>query len=146
MTNEKISPRKRHRARSFIVQALYQWQLTGDNISEIALQFLVEMNTKKTDTEYFRELLIAIPKECAMLDAHFVVYLDRPLAEVGPVELAILRLATFELVHHLEIPYKVILNEAVELAKTFGPEGSFKYLNGVLDKTTVVLRPIETAN
>jgi N utilization substance protein B len=139
----QISPKKRHKARNFAVQALYQWQLTGDDVAEITLQFLVEMNPKKCDGDYFRQLMSGVAQNSTTLDEYFTPHLDRALNDVGPVERAILRLAAYELASCLEIPYKVAINEAVELAKIFGPEGSYKYINGVVDKMATALRPIE---
>ena len=139
----KISPKKRHNARRFLVQALYQWQMTGDDVGEILLSFMKTMNIKKTDAEYFQTLLRAIPKQATALDALYTPYLDRSLEAIGPVELSILRIASYELQYGIEIPYRVIINEAIELAKTFGPEESFKYINSILDKVAEKSRSIE---
>ena len=141
---DEIRPRKRHRARSFAVQALYQWQLTGNDVEQIVLHFLNEMNYKKSDTEYFRQLVYAVVQQVSDLDAIFVPYLDRPLDELGPVELAILRLSTYEMLACLELPYKVVINEAVELAKTFAAAAAHKYINAVMDRVSLKLRHLET--
>lgn len=142
--NNKVSPKKRHKARRFVVQALYQWQLTEDPINDIILSFLVDMNPKKNDTEYFQTLMHAIVSQVSDIDASFVAYLDRSIDEIGPIELAILRIATYELKERPELPYKVVLNEAIELAKTFGPEESYKYINSIMDKVAEKFRSVET--
>ncbi len=133
----------RHRARRAAVQALYQWQLTGQAPAEIEQGFLLERDRADIDLEYFRELLRAVPARVQELDGHLAPHLDRGIEEVDPVERAILRLAAYEFEHHPEIPYKVVLNEAVELAKLFGAEQGHKYVNAVLDKLAVRLRPHE---
>lgn len=104
------------------------------------------MNPKKSDVDYFQALLRAIPKQASQLDVLFEPYLDRPLNEIGPIELTILRIASYELQYSLEIPYRVIINEAIELAKTFGPEDSYKYINSILDKVAEKSRSIEVNN
>ena len=140
---QAISPRKRHKARCFALQALYQWQLTGNDIDEIVLRFVGEMNEKKTDVHYFRQLTHEIVQQIPSLDAEFSPYLDRSLEELGPIELAILRLSTYEMLHCPELPYKVVLNEAIELAKTFAAEDAHKYINAVLDKVAAKQRHLE---
>lgn len=145
MNDKKISPKKRHKARCFAVQALYHWQLTQDNVNEILMHFLKDMNARKTDTLYFQAIMHDVVKQSGHLDELFTPYLDRPIAEIGPVELAILRLGTYELTEHLDIPYKVVLNEAVELTKMFGPEDAHKYINAVLDKVATKCRGVEVS-
>ena len=137
---DHFHPKKRHRTRCFAVQALYQWQLTDNDIDEILLRFLGEMNAKKNDTEYFRQLLRSISRMRDDLDTLFIPHLDRPIAELGPVELAILRLSTYEMSACLELPYRVVINEAVELAKTFAAAEAYKYINAVMDKVALQLR------
>ena len=127
-------PRARSRARQAAMQALYQWQLTGQSAADIEAQFFREENMRTTDIEFFQELLHAIPDKLQTLDAQLVPLLDRPIDKVDPVERAILRIGTFELNFRPDIPWRVIINEAVELAKGFGAEQSHKYINGVLDK------------
>lgn len=116
------------------MQALYQWQLTGQSAADIEAQFFREENMRTTDIGFFQELLHAIPDKLQTLDAQLVPLLDRPIDRVDPVERAILRIGTFELNFRPDIPWRVIINEAVELAKGFGAEQSHKYINGVLDK------------
>ena len=115
----------------------------GQSIGEVEGQFLAEQDPAQTDVAYFSELVQCIPVRVAELDARLTPYLDRPVAELDPVELAILRIGVCELAHHPEIPFRVIINEAVELAKVFGAEQSHRYINGVLDKVARDLRRAE---
>jgi N utilization substance protein B len=133
----------RHKARSRAVQAIYDWQVSGNDVREVEEYFLTEQNMKKTDLEYFSELLHGIPNSLSELDGHLQPVLDRPLEEVDPVEKAILRIGVYEFVHRLDVPYRVVINEAVELAKAFGAEDGHKYVNSVLDKLAVKLRSLE---
>ncbi|MCO6441530.1 MAG: transcription antitermination factor NusB [Nitrococcus mobilis] len=126
--------RRRSRARRRVLQALYQWQLTGQDSAEIERQFLAEHNMTHVDLEYFAELLYAIPAQLASLDALIEPVLDRPLAVIDPIEKAILRMGAYELTQRLDIPYRVVVNEAVDLARLFGAEQSHRYINGVLDR------------
>lgn len=135
--------RARARARRLTLQGLYQWQLTGAGAREVAAELLASQNVKDTDTEYFQELLKGILAGSAELETRFTPHLDRPAAQLDPIERGILLLGTYELKERLDVPYKVVLNEAVELAKDFGAEESHKYINAVLDKTAVELRRAE---
>ena len=136
-------PSERHKARKFATQALYQWQMTQHNLNEIETQFRVDNDMRKTDTQYFHELLHNIPGCVNELDSHFEPYLDRDKDELDRVELAILRIGSYELGKRLDIPYRVVINEGVELAKIFGATDSHKYVNGVLDKVAQKLRMME---
>lgn len=140
-----MKPKARRLAREFAVQAIYSWQMTKNPVSQIELSFVTTNDMKKVDTEYFLELLRAVVKDCAELDQKIKPYLGRLPEELDPVEKAILRLATYELIARIEIPYKVVINEAIELAKTFGAEESHKFINGVLDKAVKTLRKDELA-
>jgi N utilization substance protein B len=139
----KVKPSARRKARRFLVQALYQWQMTGDNLNEIETQFRTDNNMIKTDTSFFHELLHQIPGQLNEIDRHFEAFLDRDKHELDKVELAILRIGTYELAQRLDVPYKVAINEAIELAKTFGATESHKYVNGVLDKVALRVRSAE---
>lgn len=143
MKTDKINSSQRHRARSFALQAIYQWMLSAEEVNVILLQFLATMNPKKTDINYFRELVFGVVANASALDLLLAPVLDRKLSDLGPLELAILRLATFELQNNLDIPYKVAINEAVDLAKTFAATDAHKYINGVLDKVVPELRVAE---
>ncbi|MES9871414.1 MAG: transcription antitermination factor NusB [Sedimenticola sp.] len=134
---------KRSQARHHAVQAIYQWQMTGQDIRDIHNQFLAEQDPASFEVEYFNTLLSGVPGNLADLDAQLGPCLDRSIESVDPVERAILRLGAFELVHQLEVPYKVVINEAVELAKVFGAEQGHKYVNGVLDKLARQVRKNE---
>jgi N utilization substance protein B len=135
--------RKRSQARNYAVQALYQWQMTGDDITGIVNQFLVEHRDSDFDGGYFRALLTGVTGNLGRLDQALSPYLDRAINSVDPVERAILRLGAFELADKPEIPYRVVINEAVELAKTYGAEQGHRYVNGVLDKLAQQLRAFE---
>ncbi|MGL9736430.1 MAG: transcription antitermination factor NusB [Symbiopectobacterium sp.] len=130
----------RRRARECAVQALYSWQLSKNDIVDIELQFLSEQDGKDADISYFRELLAGVAMLAAKLDAMMAPYLSRQLEELGQVERAVLRIALFELSKRDDVPYKVAINEAIELAKVFGAEDSHKFVNGVLDKVAPTVR------
>jgi N utilization substance protein B len=133
----------RHNARWRAVQAIYQWQLTQDDIKEIEQYFLDEQDMKKTDKEYFSELLGGVANGVSDLDGVIAPLLDRPINELDPVEKAILRMGTYELIHRIDVPYRVVINESVDLAKSFGAEDGFKYVNGILDKLSKTHRKVE---
>jgi len=134
---------KRSKARHYAVQALYQWQLTGHDLSDIDNQFLAEQDVRTFEVPYFKELLHGVPANLHALDEQLSPLLDRALASVDPVERAILRLGAYELMHHPEVPFRVAIDEAVELAKIFGAEQGHKYVNGVLDKMAKKVRRSE---
>lgn len=139
------TPSARRKARRFALQALYQWQIAQTRVGEIELQFREDNDLSKVDTDYFHELLHGVPANLTDIDGTLRPVLDRPLEEVDPIERALLRLATYEFLHRLDVPYRVVINEALELAKTFGAEEGFKYVNGVLDKVARTTRKAETA-
>jgi N utilization substance protein B len=133
----------RTNARKAAVQALYQWQMTGQNLSEIERQFLEEDRLKDAQKSYFTELFYGVPKNLEQLDLALSDFVDRPVDSVDPVERAILRIGTYELLHRLDMPYRVILNESINLAKCFGADGSHRYVNGILDKIAQQKRAVE---
>jgi len=133
----------RNRARRAAVQALYQWQLTQQRPEEIESHFINDHELRGVDLDYFHHLVREIPLHLHELDDHLNPHLDRAINEIDPVERAILRIGAFEFEFHPEIPYKVVLNEAVELAKTFGAEHGHRFVNAVLDKVAVKLRAAE---
>ena len=135
--------RQRSKARRLAVQALYQWQIAGQDPDSIVSQFAAEHANKTVDFDYFSTLLQGVVAQLEQLDTCLRPQLDRAILSVDPVERAILRLATYELLERLEVPYKVVINEAVELAKTYGAEQGHRYVNGVLDKTAKVMRMLE---
>ena len=144
---KRSSINARVRARRSVVQALYQWSMSGSSMRDIIREFeLDRTELNKADVDYFRDILKGIDKHQEALNACLEPLLDRPLAELDPVERAILYLGVYELQHNLEIPYRVVVNEAIELAKMFGAEQSHKYVNGILDKAARQLRTVELAN
>ena len=140
-----MSGSSRHLARRAVIQALYQWEMTQQSRLEIEKYFLSDDSLKKSDTEYFHELIREIPRLVEDIDSSLSPYIDRNIALVDPIERAVLRLAAYELLHHQEIPYRVILNEAIELSRTFGSENSYRFVNGILDKLGADIRSIEAA-
>lgn len=130
-------------ARKSAVQALYQWQMTGQDLNNIELQFLEEERLKNAQKSYFVELFHGIPRNLDIIDAALAEFVDRPVEKIDPVERAILRIGVYELIHKLEMPYRVVLNESINLAKCFGAEGSHKYVNGILDKVAREKRALE---
>lgn len=133
----------RSRARRLAMQGLYEWQMADNAPSRILKTTLEEQNMKNVDQEYLQELLLGVPKNLKEIDTVLGPYLKRPLEEIDPIELAILRLATYELLHRLDVPYRAVLNEAIELAKTFGAEEGHKFVNGILDKVASEVRALE---
>ncbi len=134
---------RRRRARRIALQALYQWQMGGGNVGDILRQFESEQDPERTDLDYFRELLREVAARVGELDGRIEPLLSRPLNEVDPVELAALRIAAYELAHRLDVPYRVVINEAVDLAKTFGAEQGYRFVNGIVDRLARELRRVE---
>lgn len=135
-----MKPSARHRARECAVQALYSWQISKNDIADVELAFLTEQDVNGVDLTYFRELFSGAATQAQELDKLMAPYLSRTLDELGQIEKAILRVAVYELSKREDVPYKVVINEAIELAKTFGAEESHKFINGVLDKVVPRLR------
>jgi N utilization substance protein B len=134
---------QRRVARSLAMQALYQWQMAGQSLNEIEAQFRVDNDFSGVDGAYFHEILTGVARNKPELDASFASFLSIPLDELDPVELAILRLSAWELTSRVDVPYKVVINEGIELAKVFGATDGHKFVNGVLDKLAPVLRAAE---
>lgn len=132
--------RARSWSRRFALQALYQWQLTAQDVGVIDAQFIADQDLSKADVAYFQELLHQIPARCQALDTALATCVDRPLAQLDPVERAILWIGAYELAYRSEVPYRVAINEAIELAKRFGAEQSHRFVNGVLDRLGKRLR------
>lgn len=133
----------RRRSRELAIQALYQWQLAHDSAETLEKQLRDSPGFAKCDEGHFVSLLHGVIEHEPELEREFAALLDRPTAQLSPVEHAIILLGAFELRHHPEIPYKVVVNEAVELAKSFGGTDGFKYVNGVLDKLAAKVRASE---
>ena len=138
-----FSAHARARARRYAMQALYQWDLSGTDLPLIREQFLVNEDFSRTDQPYFMELLSDLPAQADVVDASIAEYIDRPLAQLDPVERAILRIGVYELQQRIDIPYRVVINEAVQLAKKFGAEQGHAFVNGVLDRAASRLRSTE---
>ncbi|AXH62691.1 MULTISPECIES: transcription antitermination factor NusB [Providencia] len=135
-----MKPAARRRARECAVQAIYSWQLSGNPIAEVEYEFIAEQDMSDVDVNYFRELLSGVATNATKLDQLMAPYLSRQLEELGQVEKAILRVSMFELSFREDVPYKVAINEGIELAKVFGAEDSHKFVNGVLDKAAPAVR------
>ncbi len=134
---------KRSRARRFAIQALYQWQLSGLDIGDIKKQFYEEHNFKKIDSKFFDEVIYNIPSSIAELEAMITPYISRSYSDIDPIEKGILLLGCYELANRHDIPYRAVINEAIELAKTYGAEDAHKFINGVLDKVALQTREVE---
>jgi N utilization substance protein B len=137
--------KKRKHARDKALQALYQWQLSGEDLDWIRDHYLQEQGVASGDEEYFLELLYQIPPRAEALDACYRKHVAQFEDHIDPIETNILRIATYELQTHPEIPYKVVINEAVNLAHTYGADDSHKFVNGVLDPLCEELRGTEMA-
>ena len=138
--------KKRKHARDKGLQALYQWQLSGEDLEWIKTHYLEDQGVSSGDEAYFLELLFEIPAQVNKLDAIYRKYVENFEDHLDPIETNILRIATYEFLHHLEIPYKVVINEAINLAKTYGADDSHKFINGVLDPLSQEMRQSETAS
>lgn len=140
-TEGSVTPSMRHKARHFAMQAIYQWQMTGYGPNTIEQQFLEDQPVKGSDLDYMHDLISGVITNVDHLDETFAPHLSRPLADLDQVDKAILRLGTFELLYRQEVPYRVVINESIMLAKEFAEQDSHKFVNGVLDK---VVRAIKT--
>ena len=124
---------KRHKARRYVLQALYQWAFLETRADTLINQFFEENDISNVDLLYFKDLLAGTIQHIAIIDELMVTHLDRDISVLNPVELAVLRLATYELLHRKDVPYKVVIDEALELVKEFGAQEGYKYVNAVLD-------------
>jgi transcription antitermination protein NusB len=143
--SQKMKPAARRRAREMALQGVYSWMLSNNDVASIELNLATTNEMGKVDMPYFQELLQGSIKQVADLDVAIKPYLGRLPEELDPIEKAILRIATYELTQRIDVPYKVVINEAIELAKVFGAEESHKFVNGVLDKAVRTLRKYEQA-
>ncbi|MEM7100606.1 MAG: transcription antitermination factor NusB [Pseudomonadota bacterium] len=149
--SETTSPRSasksgvwaRRRSRRALVQAVYQWQVSGNSVASVKQEFHESDALKKADHDFFDELLGLVTRTASSLDEHYVEHLDRTVDQLDVIERAILRLATAEFAHRQDVPFKVVIDEYVELTKTFGAQDAYKYINGVLDRVAANLRKIE---
>lgn len=129
-----MKPHSRHKARALALQAVFEWQFAASPILDIVARYLADLNSKKVDVDYFNDLVRGTVQNISPIDAVIIPLLDRKFTELNQVERTVLRLAVYELKYRLDVPYKVVINEALELAKTFGSIEGYKYINGVLDK------------
>ena len=133
----KVSPRRR--ARECAVQALYSWYVSQNSVEEVELSFVTDQDMNGVDLPYFRKLLRGTVLYVETIDNELRPFLDRAEDEVDPIERTILRLSAYELKYELDVPYKVVINEGIEVAKVFGSDDSHKYINGILDKLAPAL-------
>ncbi len=137
----KKPPSRRRHARILAIQALYAWDLTANPIAQVLEDMLVEREVSDPfDLDFYKQLTLGTASHLGVVDQAFAPYLDRTVAALTPIERAILRLGVYELQSQLDIPYRIIINESIELAKQFGAQSSHKYINGVLDKASMALR------
>lgn len=142
--SKKISPATRRKARHYGMQALYQWHMTQAAPHIIEAEFRTDNDMTHVDTDYLHELIKNIPEQAEALDEAYQPYLqERTLEELDPITKALLRMATYELSHRIDVPYKVVINEAVALGKKFGANESYKFINGVLDRLAPTVRAAE---
>jgi N utilization substance protein B len=141
--NPSKSRTPRHRAREFALQGLYQWLLNGEDAGAIEAHIREAHGFDKADAAHFDALLYGTIRQASELRAELSPLIDRPLAQVSPIEHVALLIGAYELKNHLEIPYRVVINEAVELTKSFGGIDGHKYVNGVLDKLAASVRSVE---
>ena len=138
-----IDPVARSRSRRRALQAVYAWQLSGANERDIIGQFAHEQAHEVADLEYFEDLVRGVMRHVQELDTALLDHLDRKVDEVDPIERAALRIAAYELLHRPDVPYRVVINEAIDSTKRFGSEHGHTYVNGVLDRAAAVLRGVE---
>lgn len=138
-----MKPSPRRKARELAVQAVYSWQLSKNSVTDVEVDFISENSKRRFDIEYFQLLLRGVTQNLTVIDDVITPFVDRPLAEVDHVEKAIIRVAVYELKYCVDVPYRVVINEAIELAKSFAADDSHKFVNGVLDKTVKIVRPEE---
>ena len=136
-------PSERKKARHLLVQALYQWRMSGNSPTGIEAEFHTDNDMAKVDRDFFGEILHGVPKRIDEIENSYRQYLDRELDQLDPIARAVLEVGCYEMMFRVDVPYKVVINEAVSLAKKFGATDSYKYINGVIDKVAVDKRAIE---
>jgi transcription antitermination protein NusB len=134
----------RSRARRRATQAIYAWQIGGNTMAKVIEEFQHEQDMEIADIAYFEDLLRGVERHCADLDRSLAPFLDRDIAQIDPIERAVLRIAAYELQHRPDVPYRVVINEAIEVTKRFGAEHGHTYINGVLDKAAKEWRAAES--
>jgi N utilization substance protein B len=138
-------PKEKQKARRMLLQALYSWDVGGTDLVDIEAEFHTDNDMRKVDTALFHTILFGVPKNLAQIDGTYSSYLDRENKQLDPVSRAVLRLSSYEMVFSIDVPYKVVINEGVNLAKTYGPTDAYKFINGVLDKVAIEHRAAEVA-
>jgi transcription antitermination protein NusB len=138
-----IDPAARSRARRRALQAVYAWQLSQSPVEKVIENFRAEQDMEVADLEYFEALVRGVAQHAGEIDAVLARYIDRDVAQVDPIERAVLRIAGYELAHRLDVPYRVVINEAIETTKRFGAEQGHTYVNGVLDRAAAEWRAAE---
>jgi transcription antitermination protein NusB len=137
-------PAQRSKARHYAMQALYQWSITQNSLDVIEAEFHADNDMSKVDIDYFHELVHQVPANLTTVEIDFLPFVtDRSLDKIDPISLALLRMSAYELRFRMDVPYKVIINEALRLAKKFGANDSYKFVNGVLDRVAGSVRNIE---
>ena len=145
MSATKGRPDRRRGARELALQALYSMHMSGASAVEVQAQFLADQDFKSADKRMFGQLLRGVAAQTQSLDGMIEKHLDRKLTELDPIELAVLRLGAFELTDSVAVPYRVVINECIELGKVFGATDGHKYVNGILDKLAIEHRAVEIA-
>lgn len=140
-----IDPAARSRSRRRALQAMYAWQMTGEPIAQVIAQFRSEQDMDIADVVYFEDLLRGVHANLERIDEELRRFIDREIAQVDPIERGVLRLATYELLFRVDVPYRVVLNEAIETAKRFGADQGHTYINGVLDRAAAEWRAVEVS-
>ncbi|WP_448546891.1 transcription antitermination factor NusB [Thalassotalea fusca] len=138
-----MKPSPRRKARELAVQAVYSWQISDNSVADVETHFLTENAKRRFDIDYFQALFKGVANNVADIDAAIEPHVERPLQDVDHVEKAVIRVAIYELKDCPDVPYRVVINEAIELAKSFGADDSHKFVNGVLDKAVKLIRPEE---
>lgn len=136
-----MKPSPRRKARELAVQAIYSWQLSKNSVTDVEVNFITDNAKRRFDIEYFQLLLRGVTSSVNELDLAISPHVDRPIDDIDQVEKSILRVAVFELSDCQDVPYRVVINEAIELAKSFAADDSHKFVNGVLDKVVKLVRP-----
>ena len=138
-------PKQKQKARRMLVQALYSWDVGGTDLVNIESEFHSDNDMSKVDVTLFHNILYGVPKNLAEIDGTYEPFLDRENKQLDPVSRAVLRLSSYEMLYTIDVPYKVVINEGVNLAKTYGPTDAYKFINGVLDKVAIEKRAVEVA-
>tara|TARA_R110002050_G_scaffold44736_1_gene106403 strand:+ start:4032 stop:4448 length:417 start_codon:yes stop_codon:yes gene_type:complete len=136
-----VKPSPRRKARELAVQAVYSWQISQNSVTDVEVGFITDNSKRRFDIEYFQQLLRGVTANVTEIDLAITPHVDRPLEDIDHVEKAILRVAIYELSDCQDVPYRVVINEAIELAKLFAADDSHKFINGVLDKAVKLIRP-----